>query len=519
MGIINMKNEIIINSKKELQAINKNLYGHFSEHIGKNIYDGIWVGEESNISNTDGFRNDVLEALKRIRIPILRWPGGCFASNYHWKDGIGPRESRPRRVNAKWGNLIENNHFGTNEFLNYCEMLNCEPYICGNVGSGTIKEMGEWLEYINSDGDSDIVNLRKQNGRKKSWNLKYFGIGNENWGCGGRMSIEYYFELYKRYQNFVYSFKEEKLYKIACGPAKITVDSYQTLLNHDPINWVEVLLSKGKTFMDGLSFHYYITPGDSWKNKGSDIDFNNEDWFITLKKTFDIEDFIKEISFIMDKYDPDKKIGLIIDEWGTWYDTEYMTQSPRFLGYIPEIMMLQQNTLRDAMVAGVCLNIFNKHSDRIHIANLSMTVNQLQSIILTDKEKMILTPTYHVFDLLKVHQGSKLLPMIENFIEYKSSFESIPLISASASKNLKGEINISLLNIHPENEVKLNIKLPDTKWNNISGKILTSNLINDHNTFDNPNKVEPKIFNKFKKDGDGFLTILPSKSLTILTIN
>lgn len=432
-----MSHKAIINTDITNGIINKNIYGHFAEHLGRCIYEGIWVGEDSAIPNTYGIRNDVVEALKKIRIPVLRWPGGCFADEYHWMDGIGPRSSRKRMVNTHWGGVVENNHFGTHEFMLLCEMLGCEPYINGNVGSGTVREMQEWVEYMTFGGESPMANLRRENGRDTPWRVKYFGVGNENWGCGGNMRPEYYADEFRRYQTYVRNYDGNKIYKIACG-------------SHDHnYYWTEVLMREAARFMDGLSLHYYTVPG-TWQNKGSAAEFSEDEWFVTMKKALVMDEIITKHSTIMDKYDPDKRIGLIVDEWGTWYDVEPGT-NPGFL--------YQQNTLRDALVAGITLNIFHNHSDRVQMANIAQTINVLQSMILTEGEKMIVTPTYHVFDMFKVHQDAALLPVEFSSDTYEHNGERIPQVSISASRNAYGQIHISLCNIDPRSDANLSIEL------------------------------------------------------------
>lgn len=316
--------KIIINADIKRGKINKNIYGHFSEHLGRCIYEGYWVGEDSPIPNTKGIRNDVLEALRQLQIPVLRWPGGCFADEYHWKDGIGPRENRPQMINTHWGGVVENNHFGTHEFMLLCELLGAEPYICGNVGSGTVHEMEQWVEYMTFDGESPMANWRRQNGRDEPWKLTYFGIGNENWGCGGNMRPEYYADEYRRYATYVRNYGNNRIYKIACGP---NVADYR---------WTEVMMREARHMMNGLSLHYYTVPG-TWANKGSATEFDQKEWFVTLQKTLYMDELITRHGSIMDFYDPQKRIGLIIDEWGTWYDVEPGT-NPGFL--------YQQNTMR-----------------------------------------------------------------------------------------------------------------------------------------------------------------------------
>lgn len=489
--------KIIVDTDVTQGTINKNIYGHFSEHLGRCIYEGIWVGEDSSIPNTRGIRNDVVAALKNIKIPVLRWPGGCFADEYHWKDGIGPKEERKRMINTHWGGVVENNHFGTNEFLDLCEQLECEPYICGNVGSGTVQEMQEWVEYVTFDGESPMADLREKNGRKKPWSLKFFGVGNENWGCGGHMRPEFYADLYRRYQTYVRNYGSNKIYKIACGA---NVADYK---------WTDVLMREAAGFMDGLSLHYYTVPGDSWQNKGSATDFTEAEWNKTISKSLFMEELITKHSTIMDKYDPNKRVGLIVDEWGTWYNVEPNT-NPGFL--------YQQNTLRDALVAGITLNIFNNHCDRVRMANIAQTINVLQAVILTDKEKMVLTPTYHVFEMYKVHQDAELLRttvVSENSSKSKNSVG----VSVSASKDADGNIHLTICNSDLEKQVEIDVDLRGERGiKELSGRVLSDDKMNAYNTFDKPEDIKPKALENLRRTESGFkATILP-KSVNAITV-
>ena len=298
------KATVTVHPEQGKQIINKEIYGQFAEHLGTCIYGGLWVGEDSSIPNIKGYRKDVFEALKDLKVPVLRWPGGCFADEYHWMDGIGPREKRPRMVNNNWGGTVEDNSFGTHEFLNLCEMLGCEPYISGNVGSGSVEEMAKWVEYMTSEQGSPMAKLRLENGREKPWKVKYFGVGNESWGCGGSMRPEYYADLYRRYSTYCRNYDGNRLFKIASGAS-----------DYD-YNWTEVLMKNVGHRMDGLSLHYYTVLGWSG-SKGSATKFNDEDYYWTMGKCREIEDVLKRHIAIMDKYDPKKQIGLMVDEWGS----------------------------------------------------------------------------------------------------------------------------------------------------------------------------------------------------------
>lgn len=489
-------NKLILNADQDEYVISKHIYGHFSEHLGHCIYGGFWVGEDSPIPNTRGIRNDVVKALKDISIPNLRWPGGCFADEYHWMDGIGPRNERPKMVNTHWGGVVEDNSFGTHEFLDLCEQLGCEPYICGNLGSGTVEEMSKWVEYITFDGESPMANLRKKNGREKPWKVKFWGVGNENWGCGGNMTADFYADQYKRYATYCRNYGDNKLYKIAGGP------------NAGDLYWTETLMKNIGGQMQGLSLHYYTVPG-TWDKKGSATQFDEKEYFTTIEKAFHMGDLVDRHSTIMDRYDPEKRIALIPDEWGAWYDVEPGT-NPGFL--------YQQNSLRDAILAGLTLNLFNNNCDRVKMANIAQTVNVLQSVILTQDEKMVLTPTYWVYYLYKVHQDATMIPLRLFGNKYKFNDQSIDAINASASRSQDGKIHITLVNIDPNKEQALEGILNGVSAKKVSGKILTSSKINDCNTFEAPNTVAVKDFKNAKLNNGKLSVNLPAKSVVLLEI-
>ncbi|MFD1677634.1 alpha-N-arabinofuranosidase [Alicyclobacillus fodiniaquatilis] len=488
--------KLIVHADLPKNTIDPNIYGHFSEHLGRCIYEGIWVGKDSPIPNTDGMRNDVIAALRKLQIPVLRWPGGCFADEYHWKDGVGPAEQRKRMINTHWGGVVENNHFGTHEFMRFCELIGAQPYVCGNVGSGTVAEMSEWVEYMTFDGESPMANWRQENGRQAPWQLSYFGVGNENWGCGGNMRPEYYADLYRRYACYVRNYGDNRIFKIACGP------------NVDDYHWTEVLMAQAGRFMDGLSLHYYTIPTGNWGNKGSATDFDEKLWFQTLQKTLYMEELIQRHDTIMTQFDPDKRIALIVDEWGTWYDVEPGT-NPGFL--------YQQNTLRDALVAGINLNIFHNHADRVRMANIAQLVNVLQSVILTEGAEMILTPTYHVFDMYKIHQGANLVQTDVLGATYDMDGQQIDQVSASASVNAS-HLNISLCNLHHAESVEMVCDIRGRHFAEISGTILTAGKMQAHNTFEEPETVKPSAFVNYRVESGQLIATLPAKSVVVLRL-
>ncbi|MBI1343096.1 MAG: alpha-N-arabinofuranosidase [Terrimonas sp.] len=490
-------NRLLINAVDAKTTISRHIYGQFSEHLGHCIYDGYWVSDTSTLPRKDRIRLDVVEALKKIKIPNLRWPGGCFADEYHWRDGIGPRENRPKMVNTTWGNVTEDNSFGTHEFLELCELLGTEPYIAGNVGSGTVEEMSKWVEYLNFDGISPVTAMRKQNNHPAPWKVQYWGVGNESWGCGGNMSADFYADQYKRYATFCKNYPGAPLRKIAAGASDFNYDWTETLMKKVPLN-----------MMWGISLHYYTLPGN-WREKGSATDFDEQAYFTTMKKCLRMDEIVSKHATIMDKYDPEKKVALVVDEWGIWTDVEPGT-NPAFL--------FQQNSLRDALIAGSTLNIFNNHADRVRMANLAQTVNVLQSLILTRGNQMLLTPTYYVFDLFKVHQDAKLLNIDFTSPTYALGDEKISAVNISASQDSTGAVHISFVNLDAKKDITFRTSLNDIPWKSVSGRIITSKKFTDINTFDQPFIVKDQDFKGARKEGDELVVTLPKLSVVVLEL-
>ena len=493
-------NRLVLNADQGRGQISRHLYGHFAEHLGRCIYDGIWVGEDSPIPNTRGIRNDVLAALRQIKVPVLRWPGGCYADGYHWKDGVGPKEERPRTVNFHWGDVVEDNHFGTHEFLDLCALLDCEPYICSNVGSGSPQEMLAWLEYLTFAGDSTLANQRRANGREEPWKIKFWGIGNENWGCGGFMRPEYYADLYRRFQVYARNYSGNQLYKIASGMGGPFIYGTEVLMRD-----VFKAAWDGDV-MDALCLHYYVYMREQ---DFSATRFGEDQWFTVLHEAMKIDDEIAQHAAIMDYYDPDKKVGLIVDEWGAWYPAEPGT---------PPAFLYQQNSLRDALVAGLTLHVFHDHHDRVVMANLAQTVNVLQALVLTEGDKMLLTPTYHVFDMFKGHQDATYLPLDLQCEEYRFGEEALPALSASASRQESGEVLLTLCNLNPNTDLDLTCELRGMQATTVSGRILTAAEMTAHNTFDAPQTIQPVPFEGATLSGERLTLRVPAKSVLALTL-
>ncbi|MGE5520181.1 MAG: alpha-N-arabinofuranosidase [Candidatus Dadabacteria bacterium] len=489
--------ELTVDGTNPKYTISRHIYGHFSEHLGRCIYDGFWVGDSVKVPKKDRIRLDIVDALKRIQIPNLRWPGGCFADEYHWRDGIGPRSKRPKMVNTNWGGVTEDNSFGTHEFMELCSLLGCEPYISANVGSGTVEEMSKWVEYFNFDGVSPMTEIRKQNGRVKPWKVSFWGVGNESWGCGGNMTADFYADQYKRYATYARNYPGAPLKRIGSGA------------NSADYNWTDVMMRKVGRQMWGLSLHYYTLPSGNWGRKGSATAFTEQEYFNTMKNCLFMEELVSKHSAIMDKYDSLKRVALAVDEWGIWTDVEPGT-NPGFL--------YQQNSLRDALVAATTLNIFNNHADRVRLANLAQTVNVLQALVLTKKEKMLLTPTYWVFDLFKVHQDAKLLPLKAISPEYKFGDRAIPAINGSASIDTQGRVHLTLVNLDPNKKYSFKTSFTNIKWSSVTGQILTSGKITDINTFEEPNKVHLQNFTGSHKDGNQLVIDIPAQSIITLEL-
>ncbi|MET0464540.1 MAG: alpha-L-arabinofuranosidase C-terminal domain-containing protein [Chitinophagaceae bacterium] len=492
-------NTITINIAEAKDTINKNIYGHFSEHLGRCIYDGLYIGDSNTtIPNKNGIRLDVLAALKKMKVPVLRWPGGCFADTYHWKDGVGPKANRPSMLNVWWGNTKEDNSFGTNEFLNLCEELGAEAYLSGNVGSGTPGELSDWIKYTtHPNGSSPMTDLRQASGRNTPWKVGFWGLGNEAWGCGGNMTAEHYANIYRQYATFMTDWNNsDKLYRIASGASD------------DDYHWTEVLMKNLPASMfDALGLHHYSVI--DWGKKGPATNFSEKEYFITMQRALLMEELITKHSAVMDKYDPEKKKALAVDEWGGWYEVEPGT-NPAFL--------YQQNTMRDAMIAGSNLNIFNNHADRVKMANLAQIINVLQAVILTEGEKMILTPTYHVMEMYNVHHDALMLPLKVTSQDYVHEKESLKAINASASKDKNGVTHISLVNIDPNKEHSITINVNGASYKTVSGRILRSAKMQDYNSFENPGKISPAEFKDATLSGNSLTVKLPPTSVVVLAL-
>ena len=485
---------LVVNADLGTVTISRHIYGQFAEHLGRGIYDGVWTRSRSGEWYQ---RDDVIEALRRIRVPNIRWPGGCFADYYHWKDGVGPRDQRPTIVNTIWGGVTEDNSFGTHEFLDLAARIGAEPFIVGNVGSGTVQEMADWWEYVNFPGKSPMADQRRANGREEPWGVRMWGVGNESWGCGGSMTAQYYADVYKRFQTFLHRYGEVRPFRVATGPGS---EDYE---------WTEVVMREAGRYIDGLDLHHYALVGSWSESKGSATDFGEREWFATMRSTVRMRELVERTSTIMDRYDPRKRVALIVGEWGTWYEVEPGT-NPGFL--------YQQNSLRDAVAAAYNLNLFNNHADRVRGANIAQMVNVLQAMILTRGDQMVLTPTYHVFEMFTPHHDATLLPISLDEGTYAYDGGSVPAVSASASRDSTGTIHLTLANLDPNRPRTIAAELRGVRVSNVAGRILTASAMNAHNTFERPDAVQPAVFRGARLAGERLTVELPPKSVVALEL-
>jgi alpha-N-arabinofuranosidase len=501
------KVELSVDASKSGAKIDRNIFGQFAEHLGYGVYEGVWVGTDSKVPNTRGIRNDVVAALKALKAPNVRWPGGCFADEYHWRKGVGPAGQRPATLNPNWGGVIEPNTFGVHEFMDFMDQIGSEAYLSVNVGSGTPQEAAEWLEYMTTAQPTALAKERAANGHPAPYKVAYLGIGNESWDCGGNMTPDYYLSQLKIYSRFVRNFNpaqqdKEQMLKIAVGPGG--AEGRWT-------EWTEVIMKAYQNRqwswdINGLSLHNYTV--GQWPPPFASVGFGETEYSQFLKLTLAMEDLISRNSVIMDKYDPQKKVALVVDEWGAWY-APLPGSNPGFL--------VQQNSLRDAVLAALNLNIFARHADRVRMANIAQMINVLQAMIMTDQDKMVLTPTYHVFKMYVPFQDATFVPVAFYPGAYTYKDVTLPRVDAIAAKDTNGKLWLAITNIDPNQSVEIEASLAGVTAKSAVGETLTAPKVDSVNTFDAPNTVAPKPVSATIQGGKLSLELAP-KSVTVISV-
>jgi alpha-N-arabinofuranosidase len=480
--------------------ISRHIFGQFAEHLGRGIYEGIWVGPESSIPNTRGIRNDVVAALKAIKVPNVRWPGGCFADEYHWRNGIGPREKRPATLNPNWGGVIEPNTFGTHEFMDFVQQIGADAYLSINVGSGTAAEAADWMEYLTTPQPSALAKERAANGHPEPYAIPMLGIGNESWGCGGSMTPDYYVDQLKVYARYARNYNtRQKMQRIAVGPDGANTGYTKAVMEA----WKNKVWSWD---IEGISLHFYTVV--NWPPAYKATGFGETEYAAMINDTRRMETLLRTHSAIMDQYDPQKKIALIVDEWGAW-----LAKTPGS----PEGFLEQQNSQRDALIAALNINTFARHADRVRGANIAQMVNVLQAMIFTNKEKMLLTPTYHVFRLYLPFHDATLLPATVSGGEYRHGELALPRIDAIAARDAQGKTWLAVANLDPGRAAQVTLAAPGSPFKRARGETLSAPRVDSVNTFEAPGTVAPKPFAALASGGQLKLTLAPA-SVTVVAL-
>ncbi|MBV1689001.1 alpha-N-arabinofuranosidase [Novosphingobium sp. G106] len=518
---------LTVQADKPGAVINRDIFGQFAEHLGQGIYGGVWVGKNSKIPNVRGIRSDVTAALRALKVPVVRWPGGCFADEYHWRSGVGPANKRATTVNTNWANSIEPNTFGTDEFMDFAGQIGAEAYISVNVGSGTVEEAADWLEYMTADAPATGAKERAANGHKAPYRVKYLGLGNESWGCGGPFTADEYVTRMKPFAHFVHNQNPEQappkidfaaiakdlmsgkpmdslprnpkgMMRVAVGPNSLDASYTDAVMKawkeRSPIYWD----------IEGLSFHHY-TYGTSPFNELA-TGFGEQQYATVLKQTLGMEDLIAKHSAIMDKYDPRKSVALVIDEWGLWLKPMDGTEP---------LHLRQQTSLRDGIAAALNINIFARHADRVRMTNIAQMVNVLQAMIMTEGDKMVLTPTYQVYRMYVPFQDAQFLPISLGAGEYRFGAISLPSIDAIAARGRDGKVWLALTNLDPNKAADVTANAPGVSARAAIGEVLTADAVDTVNTFGAPNAVSPRPFNA-SASGGALVLHLPPHSLTVV---
>ena len=492
--------EVTVDTAHPGTKLDRHVFGQFAEDLGTGLYGGIWVGRGSAIPNTRGIRNDVVAALRELHVPDVRWPGGCYADEYHWQDGVGPVAKRRPQPNFNWGGVIESNEFGTDEFMDFVDQVGSEAYISVNVGSGTVQEAADWLQYMTADAATGWGKERAANGHAAPYKVAMLGLGNESWDCGGHMSAAEYGSELKRFAKFVHNWNEQQpMQKIAVGPGGEKTEYTDMVMK----TWKEN--ADWDWNIDGMSLHSYTV--GHWPPSWPATDFAESDYARVLKETLQMDPLIQSHSAIMDRYDPQKKISLVVDEWGAWY-APTKGSTPGFLQ--------QQNSQRDAVLAALNLNIFSRHADRVRHTNIAQMINVLQAMILTDGPRMTLTPTYHVFRMYVPFQDAAILPVSFSAGTYRVGEFELPRIDVIAAKTAQGKIAVAITNVDAGRPATVEVELKELSSGRAEGETLAAPKVDSINTFDNPKAVAPKAVTAAIRKGRLTLTVPPA-SVTVVT--
>jgi alpha-L-arabinofuranosidase len=479
--------EVVVHTDEVIGTVRPGLHGLFIEHVGSCVYGGVWVGRDSSIPNVNGYRKLVVQYMKELGVPVLRWPGGCFADDYHWRDGIGPPAKRPKSVNLRWGDYVEDNSFGTHEFIGFCRLIGAEPYFAGNVGSGSPAELRNWMEYCNYPSGSSLTEERAANGSPEAFNVRLWGVGNENWGCGGDMTAKHYVNLFRQFAVFAGRFGGIKPFLIACGPNR-----NDTVWSHDFMSGLS------RRHPDGFSMHYYATgasPSDAYSAEG----------MAALLASFpSVEQAVVQQRALLDGYEVGHNVALIMDEWGV-HDLLVPAEQKQYG------RLFQHCTMRSALAAALGLNLFNRQADKLFMCNYTEMVNVRAPLLQTDGpegKKCVRTTVYYVFALFKPHRGKKALR-----VETQDIFSSEFSVSASRSDH---ELVLSLVNSRDGADVRVQCSLEKAHAAAATAQILHSDDRNAFNSFDNPDQISPQI-HPVTLNGANVQVDLPR--LSVVTVN
>jgi alpha-N-arabinofuranosidase len=505
-----------------LGTISPNIYGHFVENLSGVLYDGIWLGEKSPVANIDGVRKSLIEHMRKIKATVIRFPGGCFADSYDWRDGVGPAEKRPRRTNfwamgesekAPASHRYDPNAVGTNEFVHFCNLIGAEPYLAANVRSLPASAFQQWVEYCNSPaGSTTLADARVAAGYPDPFRVKYWGVGNESWGCGGEFTPQEYAVEFRRYSTWLPTYGDN-LNLIASGP------------NTDDWNWTREFLTevlrKGPGALRriyGMALHHYawnLSRGKTqdWvAGKGEALKFDTVDWYELLREGERMEGLVTGHWQVLSEFDHQHRVKLVVDEWGPWYRPGSEAT--------PGDQLEQMPTLRDAVFSGMTLDIFNRHPEKVAMANCAQLINCLNSLYLAHEDKFVITPVGHVFDLYSSHQGGDALRTVFSAPNVHYDRDGQPAsywgLKGSASVRDKS-LTITAVNPSTSEPRLAEIALRGATVKEASMRFLSNADIHAHNTFEQKEVIVPQT-KPLSMSGGTLVAEFPPASVVALHI-